>query len=189
MHARDTDGYTRQSLSAADQLQSYMSQLATGTTNCTSSVFRTPNLKPHELFVKLTLPRLTDTAFASAISAIETDAAAVASLSVFEASVASVFSAHGTLAPNYLDRIPATVRPFFGSVYSVQAGILSANGFKNPIPAATGTTTSTMTSTTTGTVTSTATSKAAAARETGMGRVGSMAVVGAAGFVGLVAAL
>ncbi|CAL3963990.1 hypothetical protein PZA11_001459 [Diplocarpon coronariae] len=113
----------------------------------------------------------TNPAYISVASAIETDAAAVSSLAVFEASVSSVFAQQGTLAADYLDGIPATVRPFFSSVYAAEASILTANGFRNPIPKMTGT------------------SEAAAAKETGMGRMGSMAVAGVVGFVGAVVAL
>ncbi|KAI9048228.1 hypothetical protein LZ554_008023 [Drepanopeziza brunnea f. sp. 'monogermtubi'] len=138
-----------QSIAAADQLLSYFSVLAT------------------------------NTAFVAAGSAIQTDVAAISSLSAFEESVSAVFATQGTLAANYLEAIPATVRPFFSSVYAAQASILTANGFSNPIP--------TLQSEVGGKATST--SKAAAARETGMGRLGSMVVAGAVGLIGMVVAL
>lgn len=134
----------------------------------------------------------TNTAFLSAISAIETDSAAVSSLSAFEASVSSVFENQETLATDYLNGVPETVRPFFSSVYQAEASILTANGFSNPLKSvsATATSSGTGTGTATGAAQATSSSTAgAAARETGLGRVGQVAVAGAVGFVGVVMAL
>lgn len=133
----------------------------------------------------------TNTAFLSAISAIETDSAAVSSLSAFEASVSSVFENQETLATDYLKGVPETVRPFFSSVYQAEASILTANGFSNPLKSVSATVTSSGTGTATGAAAQATSSSTAgaAARETGLGRVGQVAVAGAVGFVGIVMAL
>ncbi|PVH88585.1 hypothetical protein DL98DRAFT_509286 [Cadophora sp. DSE1049] len=131
----------------------------------------------------------TNTAFLSAISAIETDSAAVSSLSAFEASVSSVFENQETLATDYLNGVPETVRPFFSSVYQAEASILTANGFSNPLKSVTATATSSGAATGAGAQATSSSTAGAAARETGLGRVGQVAVAGAVGFLGVVMAL
>ncbi|KAK0118798.1 hypothetical protein ONS95_007677 [Cadophora gregata] len=124
----------------------------------------------------------TNTAFLSAIEALETDSAAVSSLSAFEASVSSVFENQETLATDYLNGVPETIRLFFSSVYQAEASILTANGFSNALKSATATATGAGAQ-------ATRSSTAGAARETGLGRVGQVAVAGVVGFVGVVMAL
>ncbi|KAG4427533.1 hypothetical protein IFR05_016984 [Cadophora sp. M221] len=132
----------------------------------------------------------TKTAFLSALSAIETDAAAISSLSAFEASVSSVFANRETLASDYLDAVPETVRPFFGSIYEAEASILSKNGFGAALTSGIATATGLSVGEELR-ATSSSTAGAVGARETGlgMGGMGRAAVVGVVGFVGVVMAL
>ncbi|CZS94628.1 hypothetical protein WAI453_013335 [Rhynchosporium graminicola] len=138
--------------------------------------------------------------FSSAFSYLAINATASASLSVFEASISSVFANRETLASDYLNGIPGPVRPFFSSVYSVEASILSKNGFATPLTVEPAKSTETGKGSGTGTTGGTGDGgakgsangpgkKGAASRETGLGRAGLIAVAGVVGFISLVVAL
>lgn len=88
-----------------------------------------------------------------------------------------------------MDAVPSQVRPFFSSLLEGEASILTANGFKNPIPTNGLAQGSLSSSSAQGQAQETSSSKAAAPRETGLGRVSQVAVAGAVGFVGVVMAL
>lgn len=104
-----------------------------------------------------------------------------------------MFANRETLASDYLDGVPETVRPFFSSVYEAEASILSGNGFGVALMSGTGgSATATGMGLSAGEevrATSSSTAGAAGARETGLGGMGRAAVVGAVGFVGVVMAL
>ncbi|KAL2065080.1 hypothetical protein VTL71DRAFT_4220 [Oculimacula yallundae] len=132
----------------------------------------------------------TDIPFQAALDYLSTNTTASVSLSVFEASISSVFANRETLASDYLNGIPDQVRPFFSSVYAAEASILNVNGLGTPLtnePAES-------TETDNGEVHAQGQAKiqgkkGAASRETGLGRGTRAAVVGAVGFVCVVVAL
>ncbi|CAG8957589.1 hypothetical protein HYFRA_00010455 [Hymenoscyphus fraxineus] len=113
---------------------------------------------------------ITDPAVGSAISAVATDSAALKSVQEWQASITAA-AKQSAVPSDYLNGLPSGLRSVFASVASAENDILTKNGFSNILPTATAATTEG--------AAPTSTSSKAAAVETGVGRMGIMAGVGA----------
>ena len=87
----------------------------------------------------------TNPALLSLASVFETDTAALATISEWEASVSSVVQAGHTPGSDFLSGLPTEAQSFFGSVYTAEASLAAKNGFTSQAAVATGGATATST--------------------------------------------